>query len=394
MASITLSSVRKVFGDGTLAVNDVSLDIESGEFVVFVGPSGCGKSTLLRMIAGLEPISQGQIMIGGRVINNVPARDRDVAMVFQNYALYPHMSVRENIGFALEQRGMPRAEIDQRVSEVARILDLSALMNRRPKQLSGGQRQRVAMGRAIVRHPQAFLLDEPLSNLDAKLRVQMRAELGRLHSRLGVTTIHVTHDQIEAMTLGHRVAVFSQGTLQQYAAPDTIYHDPVNVFVAGFVGSPAMNFLQGALDDGGSTISVGKCKVPISGRAALSNSGVGDQVLVGIRPEHLRWRPAVADASVIPATVELVERLEPESYVVVAPVDPGVVVRSADEYVRIDGEAEPDLAQADARVMTLRVGAENIPKRGDLVDIIVDPNRVHLFDAVTGAKISRRSATP
>ena len=394
MASITLSSVRKVFGDGTLAVNDVSLDIENGEFVVFVGPSGCGKSTLLRMIAGLEPISQGQIMIGGRVINSVPARDRDVAMVFQNYALYPHMSVRENIGFALEQRGMPRAEIDQRVSEVARILDLSALMNRRPKQLSGGQRQRVAMGRAIVRHPQAFLLDEPLSNLDAKLRVQMRAELGRLHSRLGVTTIHVTHDQIEAMTLGHRVAVFSGGTLQQYAAPDTIYHDPVNVFVAGFVGSPAMNFLQGALDDGGSTISVGKCKVPISGRAALSNSGVGDQVLVGIRPEHLRWRPAVADASVIPATVELVERLEPESYVVVAPVDPGVVVRSADEYVRIDGEAEPDLAQADARVMTLRVGAENIPKRGDLVDIIVDPNRVHLFDAVTGAKISRRSATP
>jgi multiple sugar transport system ATP-binding protein len=393
MASITLSSVRKVFGDGTVAVNDVSLDIESGEFVVFVGPSGCGKSTLLRMIAGLEPISQGQIMIGGRVINDLPARDRDVAMVFQNYALYPHMSVRENIGFALEQRGMPHAQIDQRVSEVARILDLSALMNRRPRQLSGGQRQRVAMGRAIVRHPQAFLLDEPLSNLDAKLRVQMRAELGRLHSRLGVTTIHVTHDQIEAMTLGHRVAVFSQGTLQQYAAPDTIYHDPVNVFVAGFVGSPAMNFIQGALDDGGSTISVGKCKVPISGRSAPSNSGVSGQVLVGIRPEHLRWRPTVADASVIPATVELVERLEPESYVVVAPVDPAVVVRSADEYVGIDGEAEPDLARADARVMTLRVGADNIPKRGDLVDIIVDPDRVHLFDAVTGAKICRRSAT-
>jgi multiple sugar transport system ATP-binding protein len=248
------------------------------------------------------------------------------------------------------------------------------------------------MGRAIVRHPQAFLLDEPLSNLDAKLRVQMRAELGRLHSRLGVTTIHVTHDQIEAMTLGHRVAVFSHGTLQQYAAPDTIYHDPVNVFVAGFVGSPAMNFLQGELDDGGSTISVGKCKLPISGRAAPSNSGVADQVLVGIRPEHLRWRPAGAHASVIPATVELVERLEPESYVVVAPVDPAVVVRSADEYASIDREAEPDLAQADARVMTLRVGAENIPKRGDLVDVFVDPDRVHLFDAVSGAKISQRSA--
>jgi multiple sugar transport system ATP-binding protein len=389
MASITLKSVRKVFGDSTVAVNDVSLEIDSGEFVVFVGPSGCGKSTLLRMIAGLEAISQGQISIGGRVINKVPARDRDVAMVFQNYALYPHMSVRENIGFALEQRGMPRAEIDQRVSEVARILDLSALMNRRPKQLSGGQRQRVAMGRAIVRHPQAFLLDEPLSNLDAKLRVQMRAELGRLHSRLGVTTIHVTHDQIEAMTLGHRVAVFSRGTLQQYAPPDTIYHEPVNVFVAGFVGSPAMNFLQGALNDGGSTISVGKCKIPVSGRAALSNSGADDQVLVGIRPEHLRWRPAgAADASVIPATVELVERLEPESYVVVAPVDPAVVVRSADEYVRNDGEAEPDLAQADARVITLRVAADNIPKRGDLVDIMMAPDRIHLFDAVTGATMS------
>jgi multiple sugar transport system ATP-binding protein len=232
-----------------------------------------------------------------------------------------------------------------------------------------------------------------LSNLDAKLRVQMRAELGRLHSRLGVTTIHVTHDQIEAMTLGNRVAVFSRGTLQQYAAPDTIYHDPLNVFVAGFVGSPAMNFLQGVLHDGGSTISIGRCKVIVSGKQALSDLGASDNVLVGIRPEHLRWRPTGAtDASAIQATVELVERLEPESYVVVAPIDPTVIVRSADEYVRYGGEAEPELAQADARVMTLRVGADNIPKRGDLVDIVFDPDRVHLFDAVTGAKIPRRSA--
>jgi multiple sugar transport system ATP-binding protein len=392
MGSIILNRVRKVFGDGTIAVKDVSLEIDNGEFVVFVGPSGCGKSTLLRMIAGLEPISQGEVKIGGRVINNVPPRNRDVAMVFQNYALYPHMSVRENIGFALEQHRLPRAEIDRRVSEVARILDLSNLMNRRPKQLSGGQRQRVAMGRAIVRHPQAFLLDEPLSNLDAKLRVQMRSELGRLHSRLGVTTIHVTHDQIEAMTLGNRVAVFSRGTLQQYDTPHTIYHDPVNVFVAGFVGSPAMNFIEGAVDGSGSTIMVGRYKITVPGNPAPSNLGVGGKVLVGIRPEHLRWRSAgTADDSAIRVKVEIVERLEPESYVVVSPVDPSVVIRSADEYAREDDRPEPELAQADLQVLTLRVGPDNIPKRGDLIDIVPDFDRIHLFDGSTGAKIARGS---
>jgi multiple sugar transport system ATP-binding protein len=394
MGSITLSNVRKVFADGTIAVKDVSLEIEDGEFVVFVGPSGCGKTTLLRMIAGLERISDGEVKIGGRVINNMPPGDRDVAMVFQNYALYPHMSVRENIGFALEQRGLPRAEINQRVSEAARILDLSNLMGRKPKQLSGGQRQRVAMGRAIVRNPQAFLLDEPLSNLDAKLRVQMRAELGRLHSRLGVTTIHVTHDQIEAMTLGNRVAVFSRGTLQQYDTPHAIYHDPVNVFVAGFVGSPAMNFLEGVLGNGGgSTVAVGKCVVATPGGIASSDVRPGDKLLVGIRPEHLRWRSTGAsDGSAIRGKVELVEQLEPESYVVVTPVDPDVVIRSADEYVRESGKAEPELAQADARVLTLRVGADNVPKRGDLVDIVPNPDRIHLFSVGTGAKLSRRAA--
>jgi len=214
MASISLRDLTKVFADGTVAVKNVNLEIDSGEFVVFVGPSGCGKSTLLRMIAGLEPISSGEVSIGGRIINNVVPRDRNIAMVFQNYALYPHMTARQNIGFALEQRRIARAEIDKRVDEAARILDLTALLDRKPKQLSGGQRQRVAMGRAIVREPDVFLLDEPLSNLDAKFRVQMRAELGRLHARLGVTTIHVTHDQIEAMTLGNRIAVFSGGSLQ------------------------------------------------------------------------------------------------------------------------------------------------------------------------------------
>ena len=265
----------------------------------------------------------------------MPPRERDVAMVFQNYALYPHMSVRENIGFALEQRRLSRAEIDKRVTEAARILDLSPLLDRKPKQLSGGQRQRVAMGRAIVRHPQAFLLDEPLSNLDAKLRVQMRAELGRLHSRLGVTTIHVTHDQIEAMTLGNRVAVFSRGVLQQYASPHAIYHDPVNTFVAGFVGSPAMNFFEGALawrraGRQSPLAAAGSRRPPARRWRAFARGG---KVLVGIRPEHLRWRPAgEPDPSAIRGRVELVEQLEPESYVVVSPTDPGVVIRSADDY--------------------------------------------------------------
>jgi multiple sugar transport system ATP-binding protein len=325
------------------------------------------------------------------VINNMPPRDRDVAMVFQNYALYPHMTVRENIGFALEQHRLLRAEIDQRVSEVARILDLTDLMARKPKQLSGGQRQRVAMGRAIVRHPQAFLLDEPLSNLDAKLRVQMRAELGRLHSRLSVTTIHVTHDQIEAMTLGNRVAVFSQGKLQQYDSPHRIYHDPVNVFVAGFVGSPAMNFLEGALDAGQEPgITIGRRKIAMSGARAPARSGPSSKVLIGIRPEHLRWRPAgEANDDSIQARVELVERLEPESYVVVSPTDPTVVIRSAEDYLREGGKTESDLAQADTQVLTLRVSADKIPSRGELVDIVPEPDRIHLFDAVTG--VSRRS---
>ena len=323
----------------------------------------------------------------------MPPRERDVAMVFQNYALYPHMSVRENIGFALEQRRLSRAEIDKRVTEAARILDLSSLLDRKPKQLSGGQRQRVAMGRAIVRHPQAFLLDEPLSNLDAKLRVQMRAELGRLHSRLGVTTIHVTHDQIEAMTLGNRVAVFSRGVLQQYASPHAIYHDPVNTFVAGFVGSPAMNFVEGALvwrqrDDHRHR------RQPDRGApgAALGSVRAGGKVLVGIRPEHLRWRPAgEPDPSAMRGRVELVEQLEPESYVVVSPTDPGVVIRSADDYLRErrrerirprpSGCASPQLAGKRRRA----------PRRGDLVDLIPDLDHLYLFDAASGVSLHRRT---
>ena len=270
MGSISLKKVGKVYG-AVSAVHDVDLEIRDGEFVVFVGPSGCGKSTLLRMIAGLESITTGEISINGKVMNDVSPRDRDIAMVFQSYALYPQMTVRENIAFALELRKFPKAEIDQRVGEAARILDLTELLDRKPRQLSGGQRQRVAMGRAIVRNPEAFLLDEPLSNLDAKLRVQLRAELSRLHARLGVTTIHVTHDQVEAMTLGSRVAVFSRGSLQQYDTPHALYHAPANIFVAGFIGSPAMNFLEAAVVEAGP----GKMVVSVGGSQAYGDAEIG-----------------------------------------------------------------------------------------------------------------------
>ena len=311
MGSISLRNVGKVYAGNTVAVTDVDLEVEDGEFVVFVGPSGCGKSTLLRMIAGLETITSGSIAINGQVMNDVSPRDRDIAMVFQSYALYPQMTVRENIAFALELRKLPRAEITQRVDDAARILDLGDLLDRKPRQLSGGQRQRVAMGRAIVRNPAAFLLDEPLSNLDAKLRVQLRAELGRLHARLGVTTIHVTHDQVEAMTLGSRVAVFSRGTLQQYDTPHALYHRPANIFVAGFIGSPAMNFIEGTLESAGPnpTIAFGASRLRVAGADQAASLRAGDKVVAGVRPEHIDWQPAGTGAG-IPAVVELVEHLE------------------------------------------------------------------------------------
>ena len=275
MGAIGLSGIRKVFPDGTVAVDDVDLEIADGEFVVFVGPSGCGKTTLLRLISGLESATAGQLRFDGQVINEISPRERNMAMVFQNYALYPHMTVRQNIAFALRVRKFRQAEIDERVNEAARILDLAQLLDRKPKQLSGGQRQRVAMGRAIVRHPGAFLLDEPLSNLDAKLRVQLRAELRRLHERLGVTTIHVTHDQVEAMTLGDRVAIFSEGSLQQYDTPQALYRQPANIFVAGFIGSPAMNFFEAAFvgSGDGPAVSMGGTQLVLGPRAAALRRG-------------------------------------------------------------------------------------------------------------------------
>ncbi|MDQ4081861.1 MAG: sn-glycerol-3-phosphate ABC transporter ATP-binding protein UgpC, partial [Actinomycetota bacterium] len=293
MADVTFEQVSKIFADGTRAVNDFNLGIEDGEFMVLVGPSGCGKSTALRMVAGLEDISEGVLRIGDRVINHVAAKDRDIAMVFQSYALYPHLSVYDNIAFGLRVKKVPKDEIDKRVAEAARILGLEDFLKRKPRALSGGQRQRVAMGRAIVRQPQAFLMDEPLSNLDAKLRVQMRAEIARLQNDLGTTTVYVTHDQVEAMTMGDRVAVMRKGELQQVAGPQELYDHPVNLFVGGFIGSPAMNMLETTLErrNGGMVARLGSQELQlgehvVSDRPALTRFE-GRPVVLGIRPEDL-----------------------------------------------------------------------------------------------------------
>ena len=393
MGAIGLSGIRKVFPDGTVAVNDVDLEIDDGEFVVFVGPSGCGKTTLLRLISGLETMTAGEIRFDGQVINDVSPRERNMAMVFQNYALYPHMTVRQNIAFALRVRKFRQAEIAERVNEAARILDLDQLLDRKPKQLSGGQRQRVAMGRAIVRHPGAFLLDEPLSNLDAKLRVQLRTELRRLHERLGVTTIHVTHDQVEAMTLGDRVAIFSEGSLQQYDTPQALYRQPANIFVAGFIGSPAMNFVEAVLAGSGgeASASVGGAEVMLGPLSPGDEAGPGDRVLLGIRPEHLGWRRREdAAPGVLQARVELVEHIEPEAYVSASLMDPAIVVRTADEFVGGSQEDTAALAHDDARFLTLRVSADEVPERGEVVDLVMDGDRVCLFDVATGNRLGRK----
>src|SRR5258708_24179482 len=289
MADVTFDRVSKVYDDGTKAVSELSLGIEDGEFMVLVGPSGCGKTTALRMAAGLEDISSGVRGIGDRVVNFVPSRDRDIAMVFQSYALYPRLSVYDNIAFGLKVKKVPKEEIDKRVQNAAKILDLEPFLKRKPRALSGGQRQRVAMGRAIVRQPQAFLMDEPLSNLDAKLRVQMRAEISRLQHDLGVTTLYVTHDQVEAMTMGHRVAVMRQGMLQQVAEPQDLYDRPVNLFVGGFIGSPAMNMLEATLErsNGGLTAKIGSAKISVGNSHPGLDAYAGKDVIVGIRPGPL-----------------------------------------------------------------------------------------------------------
>jgi multiple sugar transport system ATP-binding protein len=366
MPGLTFDHVTKEFPGGTMAVRELSLAIADGEFMIFVGPSGCGKTTALRMVAGLEKITSGTISIGDRVINDISPRDRDIAMVFQNYALYPHMTVQRNLAFGLKERKTPKDEIGRRVADVSAMLGIDDLLKRRPAQLSGGQRQRVAMGRALVREPAAFLLDEPLSNLDAKLRVQVRGDLKRLHQRLGITTIYVTHDQVEAMTLGDRVAVMSAGVLQQLGAPQDVYDHPANLFVAGFIGSPPMNLLRAEAKGG--MASAGDLVLPIAGLPD------GDVVL-GLRPEHLR--PA-SDGQ--PSTEFQVE--------VVEPLGDGVIVHGTVSGTLVtapsgDDEVLPRLA-GDRAEITTKFEPTLRPSPGERMRLAIAPHHVHVFDGRTG----------
>ncbi len=384
MGGIALERVSKVFPGDVLAVDDVDLEIGDGEFMVLVGPSGCGKSTLLRMVAGLEAVSSGRIRIGERDVTDVAPRSRDIAMVFQNYALYPNMRVWDNLAFALKLRRTPKPAMRERVDDVADVLGLRELIDRKPGALSGGQRQRVAMGRAMVREPQAYLMDEPLSNLDAKLRVGMRAELARLHERLGVTTIYVTHDQVEAMTLGDRVAVLRDGTVQQCDTPEQLFEAPANVFVAAFIGSPAMNLAPGELRDG--RLRVAGMEIPLP--AARGHDG---PVIAGIRPTDLR--PASDDddsrAPRLRAELEVVERLGAESHVIF-PVDsekPAGEAAAAAEQATEDSDAR--LLAGDNRArFTAAIPGRRRFSHGEVVELLVPPEALHLFDPATGVALS------
>ena len=400
MAEIALDGVYKIYPDGTEAVRDFSLDIEDGEFMVFVGPSGCGKTTALRMVAGLEDISKGVVRIGGREVNDVPPKDRDVAMVFQNYALYPHMSVADNMGFGLKLQKVPRDEIDRRVNDAAEILGLTEFLKRKPRALSGGQRQRVAMGRAIVREPQAFLMDEPLSNLDAKLRVQMRAEIAKLQNDLGTTTIYVTHDQVEAMTMGDRVAVMKKGELQQVDRPQTLYDHPLNLFVAGFIGSPAMNMFEAELaNEGGSwTVAFGGMELRVDDAVLEQRPKLkeyeGKNVVIGIRPEDMEDASLVGDAARdqgITATVDLKEALGSEILIHFTVEAPIVLTEDTRELaVDVGAEALEDLEERAKEAKTSVVAQLNprtSAKEGERIELHVDTSRMHFFDKETGLGI-------
>ena len=402
MAGVTLTEVSKIYDDGTRAVSDLNLDVQDGELVVFVGPSGCGKSTALRMIAGLEEISEGEIRIGERIVNNLRPRDRDVAMVFQNYALYPHMTVAENIGFALRMHKVPNDEARRRIEETAKILGLSEHLRRKPRQLSGGQRQRVAMGRAIVREPHVFLMDEPLSNLDAKLRVQMRAEISRIQRQLSVTTVYVTHDQVEAMTMGDRVAVLRRGLLQQFAAPQLLYEKPANLFVASFIGSPAMNMLEGSLEREGDGLAVRigatTFALPaevLNARPALGNN-LGKPIAVGIRPEALD-EPGRRNGEAggrLRGRVTAIEALGPEQLAYVDIEAQPVLVEDVLEGL-VDMEAAEDIAEiksdadgvARANVVA-RLEASTTVRPDDMLELSVDLRRLHFFDLDSGEAIA------
>jgi multiple sugar transport system ATP-binding protein len=398
LAGVAFDRVSKVYPDGTAAVHELELEITDGEFMVLVGPSGCGKTTALRMVAGLEDISSGVLRIGERVVNFVPSRDRDIAMVFQSYALYPHLSVYENIAFGLKVKKVPKDEIERRVADAARVLGLEPFLKRKPRALSGGQRQRVAMGRAIVRQPQAFLMDEPLSNLDAKLRVQMRAEIARLQNDLGVTTLYVTHDQVEAMTMGDRVAVMRKGELQQVGSPQELYDTPLNLFVGGFIGSPAMNMLEVKIaeQNGGLVAEGGNQSIALSAETVASHPAlkqyVGRDVVLGIRPEDLE------DAALAQQTpseqrltgkVLLTEALGSEVMAhFTVPIPPAQTEESRElaEDVGVESLPQVESSGAEAEVVG-RFGARTRIKPGDEVEVAVDTRGLHFFDPKTGLGI-------
>jgi multiple sugar transport system ATP-binding protein len=387
-SAIVIEHVTKIYPGEVKATDDVTLEISSGEFMVLVGPSGCGKSTLMRMIAGLEDVTEGAILIGGRDVTELSPRNRDVAMVFQNYALYPHMTVRKNLGYGLRVRKTPRADVDRRVGEVAKLLGLEDLLDRRPAALSGGQRQRVAMGRAIVREPAAFLMDEPLSNLDAKLRVSMRAELSRLHERLGVTTVYVTHDQVEAMTLGQRVAVMRDGRIQQVDAPQNLYQSPVNLFVAAFIGSPSMNLVEANVTDG--AVEFAGFRIPLAPGRRPARPG---RMILGIRPESFE-DTAFAEPGLpeIEVTVSVLEELGSDAHVIF-PIDAPRV--SAEDLDAVADEPMEGLMADDIRsLFNARVDPRTQADTGRTLKLAVDTGQFHFFDADTGETIPESSAGP
>jgi multiple sugar transport system ATP-binding protein len=378
MSAISVSELTKVYSTGVTALDQLTLDVASGEFVVLVGPSGCGKTTALRMVAGLETITSGEIRFGDRMVNGVSPRQRDVAMVFQNYALYPHLTVAENIGFALRNKGLSRAETAAKVASTAAVLGLSDLLNRRPARLSGGQRQRVAMGRAIVRSPSVFLMDEPLSNLDAKLRVQMRAEVLRVHREIGVATLYVTHDQVEAMTMGDRVAVLHDGVLQQYDTPRALYSSPANLFVAEFIGSPEMNLYEASLSSSGIVLGSQQISLPTAPPALAAYSG--RKVIVGFRPEDLT---SGSEGDLV-ADVHVVEALGSESHVFFAIDAPSA---SGGALAAVTGEAEGLLSDDGTHNGVARVDPRFGVRSGERVTFAVDTSRLHFFDPDTGNAI-------
>jgi multiple sugar transport system ATP-binding protein len=393
MAEITLEKLTKVYGDGTRAVSELDLEIADGEFVVLVGPSGCGKTSALRMIAGLEPITGGRVVIGGEVVNNLPPKDRDIAMIFQNYALYPHMSAFDNMAFGLKLRGMKKERRGERVNGAASTLGLGEVLPKKPRTLSGGQRQRVAMGRAIVREPRAFLMDEPLSNLDAKLRVEMRAEIARLQRELNVTTVYVTHDQVEAMTLGDRVAIMRDGVLQQVAKPQELYDRPRNLFVAEFIGSPAMNLIgvDLALSNGNVVAKFGDRTLEVNERVLLKRPGLvafeGKRIILGVRPEDLEdaaFSGEVPADRLLSAQVDIREDMGSEVYIHFGIA--GKAVRGEDVRAAVGDEAA-EVAEAKGNVWVARVDRDTKVQEEGKVELVVDTTRLHFFDPETGDAI-------